>query len=424
MILSNMNSSNQYQRAATLCLSALMAIGIAAGSIGCTKKKRDDAESKKAAPQAQAPVSNSTPAPGAPADAPVTIEDNSGDEVAEASGDSKPALESEYDPMDPKNLTRADLQKRLTGGVESDGMVYTDASEDYLITFLRNRFDAVENQVIRERNLKLAQSILDVKVSKEASGRSLIRIKMKVDKKERVTILTGDFDANLRYSKVSGSGGNATVPEAVVGELRCLDLNQNSCETAFLRLMVGQPGQRATAAVVLRDTTARLNVSMNLEEKSDPVYSQLRDLMVASMFNASGEDKLKPIQVTSFVVANGRSAMKIRMISEQNEILVFSSKLLSQQGAGSEVNLAVDRNLEFEDMNDIENMIGRSTKISDSIKEVRMVNNNGLGQVKFKLMWNNKVSQQAQAISFHFMREVKPLLFLSEDSIFFDSNQK
>lgn len=421
MKLLNDTTVNQYKRASTLCLSALLAIGVAAGSVGCSKKKREDGEAKKAAPQVQAPASTPAPAPGAPANTPVLVEDNSGQDVA---GDSKPVLESEYDPMDPRNLTRADLQKRLTGGVESDGMVYTDASEDFLITFLRNRFDAVENQVIRERNLKLAQSILDVKMSKEASGRTLIRIKMKADKKERMTILTGDFDQELRYSKVKGTGGNTAVPETVTGELRCVDLNQSSCETAILRLMVGQPGQRATAALVLRDTTARLNVSMNLEEKSDPTYSQLRNLMVASMFSAAGEDKLKPIQFASWAVANGRSGMKIRMISEKNEILVFSSKLLSQQGAGSEVNLAVDRNLEFEDMNDIENMIGRSTKISDSIKEVRMVNNNGLGQVKFKLMWNNKVSQQAQAISFHFMREVKPLLFLSEDSIFFDSNQK
>jgi hypothetical protein len=366
-----------------------------------------------------------------------------------------------YNPKNVENLNKTDgAVKRFTGSRDSKGDNYTDAASDSLMAYLRKQAQSESVADNRVDNLKFAESIREVKIQSLTYGKVEIKVKVLVESKKskkaksdqtqtmgqdkrdsqdnktnaftsqtnrnkKIAIeltLTGNINDRFAKLKNGRSGSKDSVISA--GEFRCVDLDEESCETSILRL---KSKDGAMADVVLRKTIAELHVNYNEKQdnKSDKFRTFVR-LFENTRFRTHFDQPIvEKTLFDSFAVVNGRSELAVKVLLEKAEALVFKAPLISSMKPNNEVNVDTKRNLSAGDLTDEElrkskNIYGIS--YGDMIEEAKLVKNNGLGQIQIdlKLKSGDSTADIAEIFNLRILRIVKPIIELDEDSIFFE----
>lgn len=349
-----------------------------------------------------------------------------------------------YNPANTENLNKNNGPvKRYTGYKDSSDNFYTDASHDFLITFLREQQQHENDSTQRAANSRLAESIREVKFKGLESGKVEIKVSAafsdsksasaeknqsksgKVSKNKVDYTLKGYLQFGLAKLSIHSDKSHGEVIS--VAELQCLDLDENSCDTSLLKL---RNNTGAEAFVILRNTlgTAAINMNEKQDYLSDSFKSFLK-LRNRSLFvsgNPNNEPFIEKVVVSSFAVVNGRSEITLRLILAYAKSLIFKAPLYAPPTSSNSVNVAVKRvvnsaDLHFEELPNVECDCG--IDFNNLIDRATLTKNNGLGQVQIVLNLTKQggfTNKEEDSVVMEVSRKLKPIVDLNEDSTFFE----
>lgn len=363
-------------------------------------------------PEPTKPVPPQQNAGGTPTTPPVT-----GTRPAPAPGTNP--LPPDYRSDDVKNTTRDNLNKRMTGGMTSDGLVYTSSSTDELLNYLRARNERVD-EYTRRQNLEAAASVISAKMTVDGLTNDLI-VTLKVQEHHGVKVynVAGSLSSGAATpvrSVRAGNGEKTTGHRPLEGTAKCMDLD-GGCETTFVRLKMGEAGSSAILNLVFRNSSADLYFHLPGEHSDNPEYLILREYAINTIQRSNTPDKIKSVKMNSWEVVNGRSGVTLVMRGANSELLAFAGPLLAPEaGTGVNINLSRIAN-DQEDTLDLISLHNTKLNYANWIGEARMIANNGLGQVRIALKMRKRASYAQDQFAVTFMRKIKPLVDLTDDNL-------
>lgn len=328
-------------------------------------------------------------------------------------------LPADYRSNDVANSTRDSLSKRMTGGVTQDGLVYTSSSTDELLNFLRARNEKVDANT-RRLNLAAAASVLSAKMTVDGLTNDII-VTLKVQEGRDVKVYNvagalGEGAASPVRSVRAGNGEISTGTRSLDGTAKCVDLD-GGCETTFVRLKIGNVDSSAILNLVFRNSAADLYFHLPGQRSDNSEYLILREFAINTIQRLNSDNKVKTVRMSSWEIVNGRSGVTLSMKGENNELLAFAGPLLAPE-AGTGVNINLSRIAkDHEDTLDLISLNNTKLNYANWIGDARLIANNGLGQVRIALKMRKRASYAQDQFAITFMRKIKPIVDLSDESL-------
>jgi outer membrane biosynthesis protein TonB len=312
--------------------------------------------------------------------------------------------------------------KRLTGGVGANGLVYTSTSTDSLMSFLRARNEKVP-EATKQANLQAAASVLSAKISGDKEENSLsVSLQVKEGSSVVVYNMAGAFnpDASNELKAVSQAQGLRTSgSRAIRGTLKCLDAD-GGCETMWARVRIGDAKSgSAVVNVVFRNSSADLffNMPDEAKESNNPEYIFLKDFIYSTIKNDNTIYKIVSSKMSSWEVVNGRSGFAVALKGGNDQLLAFAGPLLAPT-SGTKVDLQASV-IGKEKQKSFVPFSTANAKLdyADSIGEAKIVSNNGEGQLRMLFKMRQRASYAQDQFMITFTRKVKPLVDLSDANL-------
>jgi hypothetical protein len=420
------------KKAAILLAAAAASISV----VGCGKKKEVGnpsapqrteikTEQVNGSIEGELPMPNneSNAVPLAPQPDSQTVAVGSAPKVSEVRpvkiGDLNP-LPLDYESNNSSSVVRDGLSKRITGGKTSDSLLYTGTSTDGIHTYLRSRNEKVGWET-RRLNFEAAASVKSAKLTVDSlSGEAIIVLKLEENKILKTYVLAGDMttgSANILGVVNAGAGAVTSGSQALQGTIKCLDLD-GMCENSYLRIKVGGQGvSSAIINVIFRQSAADLYFHLPGEYTDSSEYSDIREMIVNSIKRINSDNRISKIVMNSFEVVNGRSGVDVYIQSRNKELLGFSGPLLAPE-AGTAVNVGLSRiGNEANDTLDLLALNQWNLNYQNTIAEARMINNNGLGQIRIALKMRKRGQLGGEQFAMTIMRKIKPIIELNETSL-------
>lgn len=264
-----------------------------------------------------------------------------------------------------------------TGG-KLDSLNYTSSSADGLMAEFRGYNNKV-NAEQKAMNLNLAKAVVNAKLKRSNTGDMLVDLTLDeslngVKKITSYRLQATQAGDKYNLSKVSTNGDL----EIQGGFLKCTDAD-GGCENAYIKVKMSG----AYVRVIFRKSYA--DRFFILEDGSaGSSFEMWKSYLTNTVNGASTSQKLDYVQVSSFEVVNGRSAMGVLIATEDKELVGLGVPLLAADKgtiAGSNVAKVNDLAKNY----DLLSNANSSQSLAQSIKEAKLVNNNGKGEVRIRL---------------------------------------
>lgn len=278
---------------------------------------------------------------------------------------------------------------------------FTGSSPDALLGFVKSEL-AKESSQVQKANLKAASSILDAKLNLDSfSGEAELKLKMASGS----VVLRGAMGLEKSQRMMSSK-------KSVKGSIQCLDFNPGAkCVNALAKIKT----ENGSAVIILRNSIVDLHFDMDLSDRVNYSYSNLRQFFVNSIQQIETENRLDSRRLETFEVVNGRSGFSLTMMGFNKEFLGFSGALLAPS-SGSAVNLPLVslKSSSAESQNLLSS--GKiSLKFADSVVDAKVINNNGLGQLRLALKIADLGKDESNMMTVVASRRVKKINELSAD---------
>lgn len=265
-----------------------------------------------------------------------------------------------------------------TGG-KLDKLNYTSSSADGLMAEFRGYNNKV-NAEQKAMNLNLAKAVINAKLKRAAgSGDMLVDLTLdeSVEGVKKITsyrLIATQAGDKFNLSKISSNGDL----EVQGGFLKCTDAD-GGCDNAYIKVKM----EGAYVRVIFRKSYA--DRFFILEEGSQGSSFELWKSYLNNTVNfATTSQKLDYVQTSSFEVVNGRSAMGVLIATEDKEVVGLGVPLLAPDKgtvAGSNVAKVNDLSKNY----DLTSASNASQNLAQAIKEAKLINNNGKGELRLRL---------------------------------------
>jgi hypothetical protein len=391
--------------------TSLLSIAVLLTLSSCGKDKEMKANTPApAAPEAQtspapAPTTDPTKAPptdsrqnpkrgtvAPPVDVPPEVEaPNNSDPTAQAPagrGQGRGGMQDEQRTKSTGNsltdIKFATQDSEKTGGVAND-LYYTGAGSDGLMSAFKKR--AVTVSADQQRlNANLAKAIVGARLSKGAGSEMWIDLAIDESIKGQGTVQNYRLKATAAGDKMNLSSAQAAGAgnlDFQGGFLKCLDTS-GDCNNAYAKIKMSG----AYTRVIFRKSYANTFylIQQNMENNSG--LMEMNSYIKNRQQNISTSQKLEAVQVASYEILNGRSAMGVAITTADKEMIGLNIPLLVS-GDHSLVDTAVTKSSDISRSYPLESSAGYSTRLSQAISDVRLVGNTGVGQLKVKLTYGN-----------------------------------
>ena len=267
-----------------------------------------------------------------------------------------------------------------TGG-KLEALNFTSAGNDGLMAEFRSYNNKVAGDQ-KTMNLNLAKAVLNAKLKRSTGAGSMLvdlTLDESIDGVKKITSyrLQGNFSqaGDRQILKQINTNGDL---EYQGGFLKCIDAD-GGCENAYIKIKL----QGAYVRVIFRNSNA--DRFFILEQGSQGSSFELWKTYLMNTTNMSTtSQRLASIKTSSFEVVNGRSAMGVLIAAEDNEMVGLSVPLLAaDQGtvAGSNVSKVNDISKNY----DLASSSNSSQNLAQAIREAKLVNNNGKGDIRIRL---------------------------------------
>ena len=260
------------------------------------------------------------------------------------------------------------------------GSEYTTASADYLHAHLKERMNSISDAGQRRRNKEAAESIRGVRVGMNGTNAdsSEVSVAVAIEKSGKTEILK--LGGILRSKGpvqlfVTGSEGNRN---NVKGTFVCLDENPDTCFVSLITLHMGRGSNSSVVKMISRKTNANFTLTLPEQRGNNPAFNRLVSLFLNTTQRIRTGNSLRTILLETAEVINGRSSMKLSMISRENQVIVGSGPLLASKG-GQTTNVLLKRDTHLLDLIDLQNGQEFKLNIHESINEMRLIGNDRKG---------------------------------------------
>lgn len=267
-----------------------------------------------------------------------------------------------------------------TGG-KLEALNFTSSGNDGLMT----EFRSYNNKVAAEqktKNLNVAKAVLNAKLKRSTSAGSLLvdlTLDESMDGVKKITSyrLQGNPSqaGDRQILKQVNSNGDL---EYQGGFLKCIDAD-GGCENAYIKIKLSG----AYVRIIFRNSFA--DRFFILEQGSQGSSFELwKTYLMNTTSMSTTSQKLESIKTSAFEVVNGRAAMGVLITAEDNEMVGLSVPLLAADKgtmAGSNIAKVNDISKNY----DLASSANASQNLAQAIREAKLVNNNGKGDIRIRL---------------------------------------
>lgn len=265
-----------------------------------------------------------------------------------------------------------DQPEAIKTGGQSKDLFYTASSQDGLMTEFRS-YNSKVSAGQSKMNASLAKIITSAKIKKSGAD-------MLID-------LTTDEQGVLQTYKLKATqvGDKHTIKvvsqtgdlEFQGGFLKCLDKN-DSCDNLYIKVKLSG----AYTRIIFR--TSYANRLFQYQDSSSDGHRLWMTYVNNSTQASSTNQKFKSAQVASFEIVNGRAAMGAVIMTHDNESVGLSFPLVAL-AQGTEVSAAAVKSQDISKIYNLAAIGATSQRLAQAITAAKLVNNNGLGDVRLKL---------------------------------------
>lgn len=265
-----------------------------------------------------------------------------------------------------------------TGG-KLEALNFTSSGNDGLMAEFRSYNNKVAGDQ-KTMNLNLAKAVINAKL-KRSAGSMIVDLTLDESMEGVKKITSYRLQGNP-----SDAGDRQILKQATTngdleyqgGFLKCVDAD-GGCDTAYIKIKLSG----AYLRVIFRNSYA--DRFFILEQGSQGSSFDLWKTYLMNTANgASTSQKIANIKTSSFEVVNGRAAMGVLITAEDNEMVGLSVPLLvADKGtiAGSNVSKVNDISKNY----DLVSSANSSQNLAQAIREAKLVNNNGKGDIRIRL---------------------------------------
>lgn len=292
-----------------------------------------------------------------------------------------------------------------TGGRMGE-LYYTSAGNDGLM----DEFKSYNNKVSKEQqtmNLNLSKNIIVAKLSRQKSS-GLVIIDLTVDEfgKAKTYRLMGSSVGDRFQIDEDANGGRGDL-EFQGGFLKCLD-RDGGCENAYAKLKFSG----AYTRIIFRNSYSDMHFLIQRNITANSGFEMLNRYVQNTIRGTGGSQKIDSLQVSSFEVVNGRAGMGALLTTTDKEMVGLSIPLVVNAN-GSQVSIPATKLTDLSKNYDLSSVANSySQRLTQQISAVKLVNNNGRGQLKLKFEFTN--SANPGYIWMQTSRVQKPVLSLEE----------
>lgn len=309
---------------------------------------------------------------------PVVVPKNNGSRTGETGSEQSTTTET-------KNQTSLiDFSNQVaskTGGLGGSAkeLFYTGAGSGGLLEEFKS-YGLKVNQQQQQKNSNLAKAITNARLTRLSSGQ--MQIDLVVDEtingqgglKSYRLMATADGEGmKLNLSQSSGD------LDFEGGFLKCLDTD-GACSHSYAKIKFSE----AYTRIIFRNSFANTHYLIQKDVSNNSAFDMLKTYVKNTTGGLDTNQKLDGLETASFEVINGRSAMGAMLTTKDQQMVGLSIPLLVS-GRNSEVNVAVTKSTDLSKSFSLPSGLNYSQKLASGIQEARLINNNGLGQLKIKL---------------------------------------
>ncbi len=267
-----------------------------------------------------------------------------------------------------------------TGG-KLEALNFTSSGNDGLMTEFRSYNNKVGAEQ-KTKNLNVAKAVLNAKLKRSTSAGSMLvdlTLDESLDGVKKIT--------SYRLQGTSSQAGDRQILKQVNtngdleyqgGFLKCIDAD-GGCENAYIKVKLSG----AYVRIIFRNSYA--DRFFILEQGSQGSSFELwKTYLMNTTSGATTSQKLANIKTSSFEVVNGRAAMGVLISAEDNEMVGLSVPLLAADKgtvAGSNISKVNDISKNY----DLASSSNASQNLAQAIREAKLVNNNGKGDLRIRL---------------------------------------
>ena len=163
------------------------------------------------------------------------------------------------------------------------------------------------------------------------------------------------------------------------GFLKCLDTD-GGCSHSYAKIKFSE----AYTRIIFRNSFSNTHYLIQKDITNNAAFDMLKTYVKNTSGGLDTNQKLDGLEIASFEVINGRSAMGAMITTKDQQMIGLSIPLLVS-GKNSEVNVAVTKSTDLSKSFSLPSGLNYSQKLASGIAEAKLINNNGLGQLKIKL---------------------------------------
>lgn len=270
-----------------------------------------------------------------------------------------------------------------TGGSSGD-LLFTSAGDDGLMEEFKsyNARVSVDQQM---KNNSLAKAITNAKLSR-SSGEIAVSITVDEFGNLKTYRLTASSEDSKMKLSLSRNGTTGEMPFEG-GFLKCLDID-GGCQTAYAKIKFAG----GYARIIFRNSAADLHFLLQEKITGNSAFSALAKYILNAVNSVATSEKIEGMNVSSFEIINGRSAMGALMTTEDRQMIGLNIPMVVSSNA-TDVNANVTKSTDLSKSFDLDNLAGSyGTGLSQNISAVKLVKNNGRGQFKLQLQMGNAAS--------------------------------
>lgn len=261
--------------------------------------------------------------------------------------------------------------KAVTTGGKSGDLNFTSASDDGLMDAFRTNASGVPAEQ-QKLNKNIAQAIAGARLLKSGSDMSLDLVLTEGGASKIVRLKAVSDGTKMKLTLLSSTADS----EFQGGFLKCLEA---SCDDAYAKIKV----EGGYARIIFRNTN--MNNSFGIQEKiTDADFTKWTSYIYNTIQGTSTTATIASVRASSYEVLNGKASMGIQLLTNDKEAFSVGTPLLAPE-AGTV--LAVDAT-KYKDPSvnyNLPGTAGKSFVLSQLVKSVSLVNNNGKGQLRLKL---------------------------------------
>lgn len=257
-----------------------------------------------------------------------------------------------------------------TGG-QSGELSFTSASDDGIMAL----FKATSTSVSKEQqtsNFNLAQSIVGAKFIKQSAGGDLDLAMSEGGEVKFYKLSARPENNRLVLAAVSTTGQN----QFQGGFVKCLTA---SCDESYAKVKFSG----AYARIIFRTTYMNNKFGMDVKAQGSQ-YSLWKSYILNTVQGASTDARIESVRTGSYEVLNGKAAMGVQILTEDNEAVSFNMLLVAPD-KGTDVNIQAKKVTDLSTNYDVISTRGKKLNLSNSVSDVKLVNNNGRGEVRLIL---------------------------------------